>query len=215
MRLNGWTWLVSGLIVTIMSGYVYLFVPKNGQPNTAMALFFFIGIIFLVIGMTQLFFKRKDDKSVLDSIAKETPEQKIITMPEIETKQNKVEEAINQMLQQKSQETQSQNKPVQASSNTHASQHSNSFSQMYQFKGPAHTPASGTHTQHPVSQYLQQPEHATTNQTTIHNTPHHAAEQSPIHHPVQNAEHSLKCGKCGNVNPGHSNYCHKCGNRLK
>jgi hypothetical protein len=224
MRLNGWTWLVSGLIVTIMSGYVYLFIPKNGGPNTAMALFFFIGIVFLVIGITQIFFRRQDDKSVLDSIAKEPSEEKIVTMPAIENKQNKVDAAIEQMLQQKSQEIQPQAKPNMQgveTNNVHSTQHSNSFSQIYQYKGPAHIPSSGAHAQHPVSQHIQQQTLGNNQASTIHNMPHHAVEHQTVahdveHHPIQNTtEHSIKCVKCGNVNPGHSNYCHKCGNRLK
>jgi len=222
MRLNGWTWLVSGLIITIMSGYVYLFIPKNGGPNTAMALFFFIGIIFLVIGITQIFFRRQDDKSVLDSIEKEQPEQKIVTMPAIENKQNKVDAAIEQMLQQRTQQAQPQVKPSGQTQmqNVHQTQHTNSLSQTYQYTGPVHTASTGVHTQHPVSQHMQQQTLGDHQASTIHNTPHHmqhpSESQNAEHHPIQNTtEHSIKCVKCGNVNPGHSNYCHKCGNRLK
>jgi FtsZ-interacting cell division protein ZipA len=214
-----------------MSGYVYLFIPKNGQPNAAMALFFFIGIIFVVIGITQLFFKRKDDKSVMDSITKESQEQKIVTMPAIENKQNRAEEALNRLVEQEKQRAQQQVNPnvyaAPGSSLNHqtaqvqmTAQHTNSFSHLHQYKGPVQDPSTGVHIQHPISQHMQQ-QNAQHNASTIHNVPHHTTQhptesQSMQHHPVQNTtEHSIKCGKCSNVNPGHSNYCHKCGNRLK
>jgi hypothetical protein len=235
MGINGWTWSISGLIMTIMSGYVYLFIPKNGGKNIAMAIFFFIGIVFIVIGITKLFFRRMDDKSVLDSLDKQPPEQKIVTLPSstVESKPNKIDEAVNQMLQQQTQSVHSlntmpqKNAPIISSvSNNQANQtrvenaheshralnHSNSFSQMYQYKGPVHDPAAGAHVNHPVSQHLSA-------QTTMHHVMQHQPQQistQTMHHPVQNTtEHSIKCGKCGNVNPGHSNYCHKCGGRLK
>jgi|GEM_PF-2020645 len=234
MKLNGWTWLTAGLIITIMSGYIYFFVPRNGQPNNAMVLFFFIGIVFVVIGVTKIFFRRMDNKSVLDSIAKEPAEQKIVTMPTMESKPNKVDEAIIQLARQQAQQTQQIKTVIQPSMNAstpshhiptssaHEKPHSNSFTNIYQYKGPVHTATTGVHAQHPVSQHTQQ-------QSTLHHTAavHNAQQhQTPAthdishhteqHHPVQNTtEHSIKCSKCSNVNPGHSNYCHKCGNRLK
>jgi hypothetical protein len=217
MELNGWTWSIAGIIMTVMSGYVYLFIPKNGGKNTAMAIFFFIGIVFLIIGITKLFFRRIDDKSVMDSLNKQPPEQKIVTMPTMENKPNRVEERINQMVQeQERQESQAKVNTATASMNGtpsgqkmmhnqhQISQHTNSFSNIYQYSGPVHNPSAGVHAQHPVSQH--------TGQSTINATPH----QTEQHHPVQNTiEHGIKCRKCGNVNAGHANYCHGCGNRLK
>lgn len=223
MRLNGWTWLIAGAVVSVLSGYVYLFIPKNGQPNTAMALFFFVGILFIVIGIAKIFFRRMDDQSVMDSIkAVEQPQPKIVTISNIgltDSKPNRVDETIAQMIQEEQQsrpqvkpQTQAPVAPVNLNNpnvpvqNTQkVTNHTNAFSKMYEYKGPVHNPSTGTHAEHPVSQHVQQS--ASHQASTMHN-----AEQ----HPIQNtAEHSIKCGKCGNVNPGHSNYCHKCGNRLK
>jgi hypothetical protein len=215
MRLSEWTWLIAGTIVAVMAGYIYLFVRKNGQANNAMAIFFFIGIVFIAIGITKLFFRRMDDKSVMDSIKTQPPEQKIVTMPMIESRPNRVEQTINQMteqhMQQSKQASGMQNIPGQVNQsiqptigidNTHKmtghTSHTNTFAQSYQYQGPAHVSSTGAHTNHPVSQHIQ-------------HDPQH-----PEHHPVQNTtEHSIKCRKCGNANPGHANYCHGCGNRLK
>ncbi len=210
MRLNSWVWLIAGVIISVMSGYVYLTIPKNGQPNTAMALFFFVGIIFLVVGITKLFFKRIDDQSVMDSIKTvEQPQPKIITMPNnvsnTDSRPNRVDETIAQLMQQEQRST-PQTKPqapiptgtsAQNASKEHHTGHTNSFSKLYEYKGPVHAPASGAHAQHPVTQHTQSSTH----------TPQH---------PIQNTtQHSIKCKKCGNANTGSSNYCHQCGNRLK
>lgn len=62
MEIPSWMYIGVGLIVSGMSGYIYKFVPKNGQPNNAMALFFFVGLIFLVIGIIKLILNRMDKK---------------------------------------------------------------------------------------------------------------------------------------------------------
>jgi len=222
MKLNGWTWLIAGVIISILSGYVYLFIPKDGHPNTAMALFFFIGIVFIVIGITKIFFRRMDDKSVMDSVkVAEESQPKIVTLQNtvqnIESKPNRIDETIAQMIQEE-QQSRPQVKPQMQTPTTsvavnnqnspssqNMTQHTNTFSKIYEYKGPVHTASTGTHAQHPVSQHIQQPmQHHT---TAMHNAPQH-----PIHNTT---EHSIKCTKCGNANPGTANYCHKCGNRLK
>jgi len=227
MRLTGWTWLIAGLVVSIFSGYVYLFIPKNGHPNTAMALFFFIGIVFIVIGIAKIFFRRMDDHSVMDSInGVEQSQPKIVTLPDnmqnIDSKPNRVDETIAQMIQEEQQsrpQTKSQmqtsaapiivnpsspNVPAQNTQKT--VHHTNTFSDIYQYKGPVHTPSTGVHVHHPVSQHIQQ--QSTQHQaSTTHDAPQHSIQNT--------TEHSIKCRKCGNANPGSSNYCHQCGNRLK
>jgi len=227
MRLTGWTWLIAGVIVSVLSGYVYLFIPKNGSPNMSMAVFFFIGIIFIAVGIAKIFFRRMDDQSVMDSLKTvEEPQPKTVTTQtipnsaasNIESKPNRIDETIAQMIQEEQQsrpQVRSQaavgqinninpNMPIQ---NTQRNMnHTNSFSKIYEYKGPVHNAATGSHTQHPVSQHIQQP-NATHHTSALHNAPQH---------PVQNTtEHSIKCTKCGNANPGSANYCHKCGNRLK
>lgn len=207
MKLTAWTWIIFGAIITVMSGYIYLFVPKNGQPNNAMALFFFIGIIFIIIGIVNLLFKRVDDKSVFDSVdksAQKNPE-KIIQMPVVESRPNKIDEAINQManrhIQDNPQARQQQPTQVQAhQAPTHKMMHhTNTYSQLHQYTGPIHNPSTSMHAQHPVSQHIQHDQTHTTSQPHIQNV----------------AEHSIRCRSCGNVNSGHSNYCHQCGNRLR
>ena len=56
MEIPWWAQILIGVIVGGVSGYIYMFVPKNGQPNMAMALFFFIGMIFIIIGVIKFFF---------------------------------------------------------------------------------------------------------------------------------------------------------------
>jgi len=192
MGLSGWTWNIFGIIVAAISGYVYLFVPRNGSPNTAMALFFFIGIVFIIIGVAKMFFSRSDDKNMMNALkeTEKTVEQKSVEMPVTMQRQNKVEEALNKAMQE------AQMKQAQQQNNTPAQKmhHSNSYHDVHQYNGPVYNPSSGTHTQHPV---------------TAHTQTHHAT------HPIQNSEHGLRCKKCGNVNAGHAVYCHQCGNRLR
>jgi hypothetical protein len=196
MRLTAWTWMIFGAIIAVVSGYIYLFIPKNGGHNNAMAMFFFIGIIFIVIGVIQLFYKRVDDKEIFESVKnseKKSPE-RVIDVPIIEFKPNRIEEEINKMVAQ-------QEKPAMkvGSLLDKPTHHSNTYYQLHQYSGPVHSPSTGTHAQHPVNQHMQ-----------------HSQTNAALQHRVQNvAEHSLKCIKCGNVNSGHSNYCHQCGNRLK
>ena len=223
MKLSEWVWLGAGVLIALVSGYIYLFVPKNGQPNSAMALFFFIGIVFIVIGITKLFFKRQDDKSVLDSIKEEELPQKTITMPIIESKPNRIDEEINQMLHQKSQEiskTQDMHthhahiQQTISQQNINRLNHSNSFSQTHQYSGPVKTSVGSPNAQHPVAQHTAQQATHPMSHMQHHPEATHTSNTSSSH--IQNTtEHSIKCGKCSNVNPGHSNYCHKCGNRLK
>jgi apolipoprotein N-acyltransferase len=221
MKLNAWTWLISGIIVSAISGYVYLTIPKNGQPNIAMALFFFIGIVFIVVGVVQLFFKRADDQSIMNSLnTAEQPQPKIVTMPNnlqnLESKPNRVDETIAQMMQQEQQPKIKTQIPITPTNtapnipiiqhNQKSTNHTNSFSKIHEYKGPVHTASTGKHAEHPVTQ------HTPTPAGTAHQTNTNAVPQ----HRIQNTtEHSIKCRKCGNANTGSSNNCHQCGNRLK
>ncbi|MGV8150102.1 MAG: hypothetical protein ACP5NV_00035 [Candidatus Woesearchaeota archaeon] len=64
MKIPGWAYISIGVFMTGLSGYLYKFVPKpDGSPNNAMALFFFIGILFILVGFVKTFFKRLDDAS--------------------------------------------------------------------------------------------------------------------------------------------------------
>ncbi|GIU69586.1 MAG: hypothetical protein KatS3mg002_0822 [Candidatus Woesearchaeota archaeon] len=47
MEISGKAYIIIGIFIAGISGYVYKFVPKpDGSPNFSMALFFFIAIIF-------------------------------------------------------------------------------------------------------------------------------------------------------------------------
>jgi len=191
MGLSGWTWNIFGIVIAAISGAVYLFVPRNGSPNAAMGLFFFIGIIFIVIGVTKLFFNKKDEKDMMNAFkqSEKVTEQKTLEMPIAEERQNRVEAALNKAMQEaQAKQSMQQHQGMQ--------NHTNSYRNIHQYTGPVYNPAGGTHTQHPVNNHIQAAEH-------------HAA------HPAQNSEHGIRCRKCGNVNSGHANYCHGCGNRLK
>jgi hypothetical protein len=195
MKLSGWIWLSVGILIAAISGYVYIAIPKDGQPNMAMAFFFFVGIIFILVGVFRLFFKKvEDDISIMDSIVqKDKTEQYIREHAAVDNaRPNRVEQTVQQMSQQRL-NTQQMNSQMH-----HAqTQHNNTYSQSHQYTGPVRT---------------QQAPHATAG-TNIGQT--HTQIQHPQQHHVQNAEHSVKCRRCGNVNHAQSNYCHQCGNRLK
>ncbi|MGV8087007.1 MAG: hypothetical protein ACP5N1_05220 [Candidatus Woesearchaeota archaeon] len=201
MRLNGWTWLIAGLIVAMVSGYVYLFIPRNGSPNNAMALFFFIGIIFIVTGLLKILFLQKDDKLVMSAV--NNNEKKILPNPVITARQNRVESQINQMIQQTTQKTipnQSQiNQANNQTTNIHAktgTTHTNSLYNKYQYTGPVHN-SKATHSTHPA------------------HVAGHVSQPTIAQNHTLNSEHGLKCRSCSNVNISSANYCHKCGHRLK
>jgi nitrogen regulatory protein PII-like uncharacterized protein len=222
MKLTAWTWIIFGAIISVMSGYIYLFVPKNGQPNNAMALFFFIGTVFIIIGIVKLMFKRVDDKNVFDSVEKsirDKPED-IIKIPTTvqEQKYNKVEETINKLAEMNNSTNNPIHQNAQQNHNLHKHtsnkpHHTNTYYQIHQYKGPIHTPNTGAHNKHPVTQHTHTKNISNTHVATHHTTNTHTHATS---HRIQNtAEHSIRCRACSNVNSGHSNYCHKCGHRLK
>jgi len=200
MKLNGWTWLIAGLLVSCVSGYVYLFIPKNGSPNTAMALFFFIGIIFMVVGVLKILFTHKEDQIIMSAI--KAPERKTPVMPVVENRQNRVEQQLNQMMNEQTQapmQTSNINNAQITNNNINKTNHTNSFYNKYQYSGPVHQ-TNATHAQHPAQ--------ASQTHTTTNPTQHHSQH-------IQNAEHGLRCKSCSNVNSAHANYCHQCGHRLR
>jgi hypothetical protein len=183
-----------------------------------MAFFFFIGIIFIIIGLVKLFFKRADDRHIFDAAYKseqtnqfqnlgnqniqsnqsnQNPLKKdlsvqvdLITPREPQT-QNRVEQAVTQMA--KAQENTQNHKSHQTHQGTRTlhTGHTNSYARTHHYHGPTKTVNStAPNAQHPVSSHIQPK--------------------------VQNmSEHSIRCRKCGTSNTGHANYCHSCGYRLK
>jgi hypothetical protein len=88
MKLPGWAYILVGLVVGGVSAYMYKFVPKDGQPNNAMAFFFFVGMIFILIGIVKVFFRRVD--TIEDARFEQTISQ---------TSRNRVEEHVKRMHQ--------------------------------------------------------------------------------------------------------------------
>jgi len=203
MKLSGWAWIISGIIIAVVSAYVYWGVPRNGQPNTAMAVFFFVGGIFIIVGIIKLFFKRVDSsKSIIDSVQPGV-EPKIVTMEEHAEKEqvrqfeqqpepiNRVDKAVQDMAKQ---EQQTQRPMSQQFQSGQASRlHTNAYYKGHGYKGP-------------VQEIKKQVQQSTQNNQAI---PQH---QHPIHNTEQ---HSVRCRKCGTTNTAIANYCHSCGNRLK
>ncbi|HYD03850.1 MAG TPA: hypothetical protein VEC16_06160 [Alphaproteobacteria bacterium] len=214
MALNGWHWTVFGLIIALVSGWVYITTSKGGEPNNAMALFFFIGIIFLIIGVLKLFFKRVDDKKVFDAVAKSENSNEVtalgnsnfsntqarkdlsVQMDIVQPKeQNKIDEAIANMAKE-----QEAKKPLHHASHpaqhakhqgTHTLQtgHTNTYAKTHHYHGPVKTATNNSaNATHPINSHIQ---------------------------PKGSSEHSIKCRRCGNVNASTASYCHSCGNRLK
>jgi NAD/NADP transhydrogenase beta subunit len=60
MEIPGWAYIIVGALIAIVSGVIYKDVPKDGAPNMAMAFFFFVGMIFILIGMAKFFFKKAE-----------------------------------------------------------------------------------------------------------------------------------------------------------
>ncbi|HIH31781.1 TPA: hypothetical protein HA235_03675 [Candidatus Woesearchaeota archaeon] len=63
MKIHGLAYIIIGIFVAAVSGYVYKYIPKNNEPNTSMAIFFFVGIIFIVVGFAKLFLRKIDRES--------------------------------------------------------------------------------------------------------------------------------------------------------
>ena len=122
MKIPGWAYIGIGIVMTGLSGYLYKFVPKpDGTPNTAMALFFFIGIIFILVGFIKTFFKRLDDKSESEyEQAKEQLEKnKHANLKDY--KQNRIETEMNKAYS--TQNASDHSKTNQTAMHGHASQY--------------------------------------------------------------------------------------------
>lgn len=140
MKIQGWAYLGVGIFISALSGYLYKFVPKpDGTPNMSMAAFFFIGIIFILIGFIKLFFKKMDkDEEIKFQKAREELE-KTKHMSNYSHK-NRVEEHINKVYQQASNQTQSSNTPLNNTQSTHSSSYAKTH--------PFHQAHQDTHHQH-------------------------------------------------------------------
>ncbi|HEY9704086.1 MAG TPA: zinc ribbon domain-containing protein [Allocoleopsis sp.] len=222
MALNGWHWTIFGIIISISSGYIYFAVPKNGSPNYAMALFFFIGIIFILIGLVKLFFKRADDRAIFDSANRSEKTNQFQDLRQNQfNNQSQFNNQPNQNAQMQKRDLSVQMELVTPKEPVSQNRVEQAVAEMAKAeqKHSTHHKTSETrtlHTGHTNSYARTHHYHGPTKtiQSTSPNSNHPV--NSHIQHRVQNTtEHSIKCRKCGGSNTSSANYCHTCGNRLK
>lgn len=137
MKIPGWAYLIVGILVAALSGYVYKFVPKNGQPNMAMAVFFFIGIVFISIGVIKIFFRRIESvqASNFDREIKEATRVQPNNTQNI-SHMHRAEHNVNKIYQE----------------NASKQTHTNAYSQTHQYQSPHMT----HHNQPPAHQTMHQ-----------------------------------------------------------
>jgi multidrug efflux pump subunit AcrB len=186
MEIPGWAYIIVGALIAIVSGVIYKDVPKDGAPNMAMAFFFFVGMIFILIGMAKFFFKKAEFGAPIILEKQESKARQAETIQHT----NRVEQHISRLYQQNAQNT----PPIH---NQHAHQTAQPHHQVSatadQHMHPEH---------HKISETLRESQHTNSTQPTQHAPPH---QQYTI----------VACNKCGTKNYSHSNYCHNCGNRLR
>jgi len=102
MKIPGWAYMAIGAFVSAFSGYVYKFIPRpDGSPNMAMVFFFFIGIIFILIGFVKLFFRKMDSEQEANyERARENLKEASKEPTLKDYHRNKVEEQINKAYSQ-------------------------------------------------------------------------------------------------------------------
>jgi ribosomal protein L40E len=187
MKIPGWMYIIIGAIISVMSGIIYLKVPKNGEPNMAMALFFFIGMVFIIVGVIKFFFVKMSDEQEIQyakaskEIQHNRPNVQNPKAINSETNNdahiNRVEAQINRIY--------SQQQPTQSPNTQHTSHYAKS---------------------HPYNHtYNPQTHHTTAHTHSAHNQPSNVASSMSI----------SVCKKCGNKNPTTANYCHQCGHGLR
>ena len=211
MKLSGWIWLIVGIIITGVSGYIYKYVPTENGPNNSMALFFFIGSIFIIVGILKLFFKRIDNKAKISEekmLKKEMTQTPVMNINDpLPQKRNRIEEDIARLSQSTNGNNNLSNN---TQSNNHHAMHHQGQQVHEQTQNPAHMNAAHQNTYAKTHEYkgpvftgnttTQQLDSATTTKQTSS-----AHVQTKI----------FSCPKCGTPNHNHSNYCHICGGRLK
>jgi len=186
MKIPGIAYIILGVFISGLSGYVYKFIPRpDGAPNMAMALFFFIGIIFIIIGFIKLFFKKAEEAQEQEYHKTRKVVETVIGQPVTPSQhRNRVEEQLNNAVQkQQSSPHHNQQHTHQQAQNTHHYQHSSNYAKTHPYHG------------------MQENQHAQ-NQAT-HHAPHASALSITV------------CKRCGDKNTAAANYCHTCGNRLR
>jgi hypothetical protein len=155
-----------------------------------MALFFFVGIIFIIVGFIKLFFKKmEDDKESEFHRAKQALEKKtqnprhVSQIPEQSTHRNRVEEQLNSTVQQQNQQGNGQSTQNQTTNHPH---HTSGYAKNHPYHG------------------MQQQSHQ-----------QNVSDQATHHAPHISSLSIIACKRCGDKNPSTANYCHGCGYRLK
>lgn len=137
MKIPGIVYVIIGVFMSGLSGYVYKFIPKpDGSSNMAMALFFFIGIIFIIVGFIKLFFKKMDEEKETEyHKARHALEKNInVNHPknarhvaEQPTNRNRVEEQLDNAAKQQEMGTQHHT--------TQNKQHSSAYAKTHPYQG--------------------------------------------------------------------------------
>jgi FtsZ-interacting cell division protein ZipA len=191
MELPGWSFLTVGVIVAVSSALIYGFVPKpDGTKNMAMALFFFIGMVFIIIGVIKTFFRKLENESIAATNAitrrvmmQQTQQAQKPTVQEQHI--NRVEEQMNRIYAE-------QNTAQQPKSHH---PHTSNYAKAHPYQGVGQTQGA----QHRTTQHA----------------PQHTAHQQTTHQGIHQHYTIVACSKCGTKNYSTSNFCHGCGNRLR
>ena len=195
MEIPGWAYIGIGVLVSGISGYVYKFIPKpTGEPNMSMALFFFIGMIFIIVGVIRLSFKKISVEQ--DIVIKKQQEHLQNTALKNVSKVNRVEEQINAAYNR--QNTQG-----------HTSSYAKSHPYTQNIHNDQTSPQQAAHAIYHNPQNIHQTEML---QATITEKIGVSNKDSNARQPVHQI---INCPKCGTKNYTHSNFCHVCGNKLK
>lgn len=149
MKIPGIAYIVIGVFIAAVAGYVYKFIPKpDGTPNMSMSLFFFIGVIFIIVGFIKLFFKKMEDEKEMeyhkakDVLEKKTQQVKHKQQtPEQTNHRNRIEEQLNAAVQQQNQQSNQQHTQT-----THHAQHTSGYAKTHPYHGiQQNTPDQTTH----------------------------------------------------------------------
>ena len=155
MKIPGWGYIIVGVIISVTSGIIYKTVPKNGEPNMAMALFFFIGMIFIIIGVIKFFFVKMDDTQELH-YSKIQHEMNIKPVHEHKTNQPNMSDAHMNRVEAHMNRIYSQNN--QQSTHPAHNQHSSTYAKThpYHHTSPQTNHQSTQHTTHSMTIDLMQ-----------------------------------------------------------
>lgn len=156
MKIPGIAYIIIGVFMAGLSGYVYKFIPKpDGTPNMSMALFFFVGILFIIIGFIKLFLKKMDEekeieyhkaKHVIEKNTNAHHPNKIGQSLDQSTHKNRIEEHVNNAVRQ-----QELSKQQQA---TQHAQHSSEYAKTHPYQGIHQSADANHHTTHHTGQAL-------------------------------------------------------------